>query len=338
MSKLLTLLRRMVSVLILIQLGACSTEDPAPKTPLIRPVKAVQVGSIKDLAGRFFPGLATATQGVDLSFRVSGRLIALPVKKGQKVQTRDIVARLHPRDFEVDLSDARSQLANAVASLRNAKQEYARARRIQQSDVGAISQSVLDERLAAVDEGQAQVDSAKALVAAASDKKSYTLLRAPFNGVVVERYVDNFEDVQKNDKILRIVDMSQIEMAISVPENLISYLPYVQNHRVTFDAFPDVTIPATVKEVNTEASSSTRTYEVTLIMKPPTGINILPGMAGKASGDLILPDAQKTDQIVIPETAIFPSHDHTKTYVWVFDPDSQTVTQREVQKGKLGNR
>ena len=260
------------------------------------------------------------------------------MKKGEDVQAGAIVASLDPRDFEVNLRDAQSQLANAEASRRNAKQEYDRARRIQKADVGAISQSVLDQRKTAVDAGRAQVNSAKALVAAASDQKKYTVLRAPFDGVVVERYVDNFEDVQAKQEIVRIVDTSRIEMEVSVPENLISYLPYVQNHRVTFDAFPDTTIPATVKEVSTEASPATRTYEVTLIMEPPAGVKLLPGMAGKATGDLTLPDEKKVDQMVIPESAIFPSPDQTKTYVWVFDPESKTVSRKEVQKGQLSNQ
>ncbi|MCU7933183.1 MAG: efflux RND transporter periplasmic adaptor subunit [Candidatus Thiodiazotropha sp. (ex Codakia rugifera)] len=338
MSTLSTTTRRTVLVLFLIQLGACSNENAAPKMDPIRPVKAIQVGSTEALTGKVFPGTAKATQEVNLSFRVSGTLIELPVRKGQVVHAGDIVARLDPRDFEVELTNAKSQQANAEASLRNAKQEYERALRIQKSDMGAISQSVIDQRLAAVDQQKAQVNSAKALVAAAADKTKYTLLHAPFAGVVVKRYVDNFEDVQAKAEILRIVDTSRIEMEVSVPENLISYLPYVQNHRVTFDAFPDTTIPATVKEVSTEASPTTRTYEVTLIMQPPVGVDILPGMAGKTTGELVLPDEQKNDQIIIPVTAVFPSADNIKTYIWIFDQDSQTVARREVKKGKLSNR
>ncbi|MCU7871988.1 MAG: efflux RND transporter periplasmic adaptor subunit [Candidatus Thiodiazotropha sp. (ex Lucinoma borealis)] len=337
MSTLVITLKRTLLVLFLIQLGACSNEDATPNTQFVRPVKAIQVGMTTELVGKVFPGTAKATKEVNLSFRVSGTLIELPVKKGEKVQVGDIVARLDPRDFEVELVDANSQLANAKASLRNARQEHQRALRIQTSDVGAISQSVIEQRLAAVDQQQAQVNSAKSLVAAAEDKKKYTLLRAPFDGVVVDRYVDNFEDVQAKAEIVRIVDKSHIEMEVSVPENLISYLPYVQNHRVTFDAFPDTTIPATVKEVGTEASPTTRTYQVTLIMQPPAGVDILPGMAGKATGDLVLPDEQKNNKIVIPESAIFPSDDNANTYVWIFDQDSQTVTRRDVQKGKLSN-
>ena len=69
---------------------------------------------------------------------------------------------------------------------------------------------------------------------------------------------------------------------------------------------------------------------VTLIMEQPEGMKILPGMAGKANGDVVLPEGEKETLIHIPATAVF-SPQGEKSYVWIVDEQANTVNQREVK-------
>ena len=64
---------------------------------------------------------------------------------------------------------------------------------------------------------------------------------------------------------------------------MISLTPYLTDIVCVFDTFPDREIPAQIKEVGTEASTTTRTYPVTFIMDQPDDTKILPGMAGMVS-------------------------------------------------------
>jgi RND family efflux transporter MFP subunit len=122
-------------------------------------------------------------------------------------------------------------------------------------------------------------------------------------------------------------------MVISIPETLISYVPDVTNVRVTFDSFPEDAIPAEVKEISSEASESTRTYPVTLIMDQPDAFKILPGMAGKATGD---PPADfRPTAAVVPVAAVFSREGTPESYVWVIDESTLTVHRREVTVGEL---
>ncbi len=301
---------------------------------VIRPIKAMKIGSAKEIAGKKFPGVARATQEVDLSFRVSGTLKEMPVKVGQEVRVGDVLAVLDKRDFEVELANAEAGLANSKAQLSNAKIEYDRVIRIQETDPGAVSKSSIDSRKATYDQAKASYASSLSLLNAAQDRLSYATLKAPFDGVVVQRYVENFQDVSSNSSVFRVVDMSKIEMDINIPENLISNLPYVRNPRVRFDAFADIVIPATIKEVSNEASQSTRTYQVRLQMTPPEGVDILPGMSGYATGDVVHPGQDKF-QIVIPLSSVFSSPDSKTTYVWLYNTELQTVTKQPVNKGAI---
>jgi RND family efflux transporter MFP subunit len=168
---------------------------------------------------------------------------------------------------------------------------------------------------------EAEIDSLEASVQSARDELSYTYLRAPFDGTIVAKYVENFEDVQAKQAILRLLDTSRIEMVVDVPETKISNLPYVRNILVRFDAFPSIEIPAEIKEVGREASLTTRTYPITVIMDQPEGATILPGMAGRATAEVAKPEASG---LVVPVAAVFSVAGEDGSYVWVIDETSLT--------------
>ncbi len=153
---------------------------------------------------------------------------------------------------------------------------------------------------------------------------------------MVATYVENFEEVRAKQPIVRIVDDSRIEMTINIPENLISYAPLVKNIEVTFDAFSDQPLPAEIKEIGNEASVTTRTYPMTLIMDQPQSFKILPGMAGTATGTA--PAELDQVAIVVPVSAVFSPEDVAQSFVWIIDQQDKTVARREVKVGELTSR
>jgi len=315
-------------------LSACDKVEPEKKE-VIRPVRAMQVDDVTEFRQRQFPGIAKATQEVDLAFRVSGPLTEFPVNVGDLVSKGDIVARIDPRDFQVQVNNARGQLDREKAKLKRAEADYEREMKILSKDAGATSQAAVERKEALRDQARADINSVQATLTSAKDHLNYTYLRAPFDGIVVSTYVENFEDVQAKKPIVRIVDDSSIEMIINIPESLISLVSEATNIEVVFDSFPTVKVLAEIKEIGTEASKSTRTYPVTLLMTQPSEVKILPGMAGKATGESAAPDSQLAKGIQVPLTAIFSPDDIDKTYVWIIDKESKQVTKREVSTGSL---
>jgi RND family efflux transporter MFP subunit len=336
-SNIRTLLWAIVIPLILLT-GACGKEEVEEKK-IIRPVRAMKISDVTQFRQRKFPGIAKATQEINLSFRISGPLITLPVKIGDSVKTGDVVARIDPRDFEVRVQTVRAQLDKARANANRAKSEYEREMRILKEDPGATSQVSIDRKLAQRDQALADIKSLEASVASATDSLNYSYLKAPFDGIVVNTYVENFEQVQAKQPVVRIVDATRIEMVINIPESLIALTPNASNIEVIFDPFPDVKIPAEIKEIGTEASSTTRTYPITLIMDQPDDIKILPGMAGSATGEPADQDAAIAggSGIQVPVAAIFSPDDISKTYVWIIDEQSKTVSKQEVSPGNLAD-
>jgi len=300
-----------------------------------RPVKAMKVGDITGISQRWIPGRVSASQEVNLSFRVSGPLIELPVNVGDEVKAGQVLARIDPRDFQVNLKNAEAQLQKAVAALQFAEAEYGRVVRIREQDPAAISASMVDQKREAMDRAQAEVVALEAEREGVKDQLNYTYLRAPFSGTIVSKYVENFEDVQAKQIVLRLLDPTHIEMTIDIPEGIISYVPLMRKLRVRFDAFPGVEVPAEVKEIGTEASATTRTYPVTLIMEQPEEATVLAGMTGEATCCELMPDEGLTERpIEVPTEAVF-SDETGGSFVWVIDRGTLTVSRREVSLGRL---
>lgn len=321
-----------VMLLPLLLIG-CSEEIQVTE-PVVRPVRSIVVGDAEQIVGRSFPGIARAAQELEVSFRVSGPLVQLPVSVGDSVTTGQLLAQIDPRDFEVNLLSAQGQLERSLAAQERAQSEFDRVQRIMAQDPGATSQRALDTAIAQRDQTRAGVSSLQATVAAAEDRVSDSSVLAPFAGVVVATYVENFEDVRASQAIVRIVNDNRIEMVVDIPETLISLLSAVTDVEVEFDAFSGRVIAAQVSEIGTEASPITRTYPVTLSMDQPDGFRILAGMAGRAIGR-VEQQSGLEPVIEIPLSALF-TDGSSASFVWVIS-DDMTVTQVQVQTGDLSD-
>ena len=316
-------------------LAGCSGDQPE-EVEAVRPVKAYQVADAGQHLTRSFPGQAKAHNEVDLAFRVDGELIELPNNLiGQQFKQGELIARLDPRDYEVKVEDMEGQLQNAQAAARRTQTNYQRELNIFKEEPGATSKAAVENKRALRDAATADVRSISASLEAARDELGYTHLKAPFSGTITAKYTDNFQSVRAKEDVVRLLDNSKIEMVVNIPENAISGLSKIKDITVIFDAFPDRPVPAEVFEIGTEASQTTRTYPVTLIMDQQQDFTILAGMAGRARG--LMEQGVETDAagVQVPVGAVFTPKTEDSNYVWVIDEQTGVVRQQAVVTGKL---
>ncbi|MFC1764433.1 efflux RND transporter periplasmic adaptor subunit [Planctomycetota bacterium] len=293
----------------LLLVNGCKKEEARPE--VIRPVRTMRVAEAEAFRGRLWPGRAEAVQAVDMAFEVPGQMIERPVNVGDKVKKGQVLAKLDPRDFENEVQQAQAKLKQAQAYLDRIKQA---------AQTGAVAkQDVTD--------AQAQYDVAEAGLSLKQKALADSQLIAPFDGTIAATYVENFQNVRQKQSVMRLLDMSEIEVKVDIPEQLISLVGKVRDIQVRFDAFPNNPVPATIKEVGSEASASTRTYPVTLVMTQPKEFEILPGMTGQASGWADLGEAT-VKGVQITASAVF--EEANKYYVWVYDESSHKVKKQEV--------
>ena len=101
--------------------SACNNnEDKTTKAkePVVRPVKTIIVKAENNSIKKTYSALVTATQQIDLSFRVSGKLQKLPIKNGMKVKKGDVIAKLDERDFKRKITQLKSQINQANAQMK----------------------------------------------------------------------------------------------------------------------------------------------------------------------------------------------------------------------------
>lgn len=289
--------------------SGCQKQETAPDPR--RPVRTVRVADTDQIGGRVFPGRAEAVRSVDVAFEVPGLMIERPVFIGDKVEKGQLLAKLDPRDFENDLQ---------AAQARHKRTQTYLSRVAQAAKTNAVSQQDLTD-------AEAQADASDADVKLKQKALADTEIFAPFDGSVAATYLESFQNVRSKQVVVRVLDLSTIELRIDVPEKLISYVPLIENIQVTFDAFPGKIVPSEIKEIGTEASSTTRTFPVTLIMEQPEGFTILPGMTGQARG---WPERDPAAEInlQVPGSALFETDG--EEFVWVVSESDMTVHRRRV--------
>jgi RND family efflux transporter MFP subunit len=184
---------------------------------------------------------------------------------------------------------------------------------------------------------RAEIKALEAAVADAKNELDYSVLKSPFDGKVAARYVDNFQTVQAKQTIVRLLDVSKIEVTIQVPESLIGLVPRVKKALCRFDALPGKEFIGQVTKIGSEASQTMRTYPVTVAVDQPETAEILPGMAATVrnqpeEGD----DKAASQDLIVPPSALFEpvSEKVSGPCVWVVGSDKRVALQA-VETGKL---
>lgn len=291
---------------------------------VVQPVKLLTVGANADARLRDFPAVVEAAQVAQLGFRVGGEISSFPVKAGNEVQQGDLIAKLDPTDYQlvVDQAQARFQLAQT---------QFDRTESL--AAQGVISQQQFDEVRANLQVTRANLETAKANL-------RYTELRAPFAGSIAHVFVEAFETVQPQQPIATLQMDDAIDISINVPEQLFARVQRSTDYQpdVSFAANPEQRYPITLKEWDTTADPATNTYKVVFTMPKPQDLNLLPGMSATVHVDTQAVANKPQVGISVPTSAVFSEPTEAaaaKPRVWVYDPQSQQVQQREVTTGMV---
>jgi len=334
------MLNRLYPVLLLgmgFLLTACGESEQVPP-PASRPVKIYTVEGLSGESIRRFPGTVQASERAELSFRVSGQLQEILVREGDKAKKGDLLARLDPTDYQLAVDDRQ-------ATFDNAQRNYKRAQELIKD--GNISKLDFDRM-------EAEFRSTRAALTQAEQNLDYTFLRAPFDGSIGRREVENFEDVAAKQTIFSFQNTTALDIQIDLPEALVRSLnpetsePEIvegdpgEGRRQRVRAFArfegrEQTFPLVVKEVATKANAQTQTFRVTLTMDAPEQFTVLPGMTATVEvdfGDMI---KVAEDTKWVPQTAV-QADSGLDARVWVLDPDSMTVSSKPVTIGRLRGR
>ncbi|QBG48839.1 efflux RND transporter periplasmic adaptor subunit [Verrucomicrobia bacterium S94] len=297
-----------------------------------RPVRCEQVKAVLQPRIRSYPGVVKATEEASLSFRVGGPLTQVNVVLGEPVKKGTLLMQIDPRDFEDRILSLEAQLEGKEASAENARQDYRRVAELFKEKV--VPQADYDRAKSVMDSAEAAVKDLKAQLRIARHALQDTALLAPYDGTVTEQRVENYEMISPGQVVLHYHAIDQLEINVHVPENEVVHVPMDAKELfayVTFPALPGREFKAGLKEWSTRADPMTRTYAATFEMKAPESGRILPGMTATVT---FRESSEQSRAITLPVSAVASSADGVSV-VWIYDEDTGTVRQREVQVGEL---
>jgi len=288
-----------IVVAILIAGGAiAATRSPKTVAVRIEPVTRRDLVASVTASGQVEPHTK-----VDMSADISGRIMNLAVKEGERVSKGQLLVQIDPSTYQAAversraaLAAARAQAIQAAANSDQAQHNYDRSAAIRKSNPQLVSDEQLEQLHTTLAVSQAtaqaardQVDQAAAALRDDESSLSKTTIRAPMAGKVTRLVVEQGETAIQGTlnkdaaTLLTISDMSVLETKVKVDETDVAHISLGDTAFIQLDAFPDTVFRgrvtkianSAIKNATAAAENATSTdqavdYQVTIqLLNPP---------------------------------------------------------------------
>jgi len=243
-------------------------------------------------------GTVVSRNNSNIAAEVSGRLIQL-TELGAEVKRNQIIARLDDTQLSLLLREEQANVENSQAKLAFEQAEVRRKKSLVRKEL--IAETELEEAVANRDIARAELAAAEARLAQTRQNLAYTQLRAPFDGIVVERLSNQGEYLAEGKAIVRLVETANLEASLFAPLTSYQYLKKSDSLAVRS---PLGQGEAAIKTLIPVADSRSHLMEVRVDMSPfdwPVGLDIEAAVATGESKEVI---AIPRDALVLRRNAI----------------------------------
>lgn len=300
-------------------LSGCGKEEP-PAEP-VRPVLFVEVQpQAQENLGRFAGNIAARYEST-LGFRVSGRIAQRSVDVGAEVEKGQLLATLDPTDQQNQVRATEGDLARVEAQYINAQANARRQQELFNRGVGA--QAALDVAVTDLKTTKSSYDQAKAAAQQAKDQLSYSELRTDHAAVVTQWKAEAGQVVSAGEQVVTLARPDIKEAVIDLPAGLAEQLPQDVVFTVASQLEPSINTTATLRELEPQAESSTRTRRARLTLADTPDAFRLGTSISVTLSSAIEP------RIQLPVNAL--QDVDGKTQIWLIDTQTQAVSPREVK-------
>ncbi|WNW12394.1 efflux RND transporter periplasmic adaptor subunit [Pseudomonas sp. DTU_2021_1001937_2_SI_NGA_ILE_001] len=300
---------------VVLSMAGCSQEQPeAPKLPRVF-VQAVQPTEFA--ASVSLTGDIQARVQTPLSFRVGGKIIERHVDVGDRISARQVLARLDPKDLQVNVDSAQAAVIAEQARVTQAKAAFWRQQQLLPK--GYTSQSEYDAAQTQLRGSESALKAAQAQLANAREQLGYTALVAEAPGVITARQAEVGQVVQATQPIFQLARDGERDAVFNVYESLFVQPPGDQPVQVSLLENPQIKVMGKVREVTPAVSAQTGTLQVKIALEPlPPGMDL-----GSVVSVALNPPARP--RVELPWAALTKNigQDIGQPAVWVVDADGK---------------
>ena len=306
-------------------LAGCKEDKPVEQ--VIRPVKAVIAQEQAPQRSRTFSGSVRARIESPLGFRVAGKITERLVNIGDRVAVGQVIAKLDETDLKLSENSARAAVDSARSRLDVARDALSRATALLPN--GYIPKATVDQRQLEFDAAKAALESAEAQARQAGNATSYAALASNKAGIVTAVDAEPGQVVAAGAPIVMLAEAGEIEVALNVPEQDVTYLKTGEPVALQLWANDDIRADGRIREIGGQADAGSRTYSVRVsVLNPPPAMRL--GMTATA----ILNLGAEDPHVVIPVAAL--TQVDGRDAVFIADRTSQTVSPRFVETAGVG--
>lgn len=293
-----------------ILISSCGSED---KKAVIdnSPTLTVKVKTVsEDNSNPFLSvsGKIEAVKSANISTRMMGYVDKIYVGVGDKVRDGQLLMSVNNADVSAQLAQVNAGITEAEAAYKNAEKDYNRFTTLFQEN--SASQKELDDITANYNMAKARLESAKQVRNGVNAQMGYANIRAPFDGVVTNKFIDAGDMANPGMPLLEVESPSKYQVLAMVPESEILAVKNDSEVTVQIKAM-NKNIKGKVTEVSTSSKNTGGQYLVKVILDK-TDAQILSGMYATVQ----FPVARKTttSAIMIPIEAIVKNGQLTGIY------------------------
>jgi RND family efflux transporter MFP subunit len=317
-------------VALLAVLVGCTEETPAP-TESIRAVRTVTIAQPASGRERRFSGVVEAANVANISFEVAGIVNSLEVEAGERIEKGQLLAIMDDSAFRLNVEAAQASVRAAEVQVRDAEATFERLRRVNERAPGATSDLDFEQAEAARDGARQNLSYANSRLSLAQRDLRLTELRSPFSGVIAERLVDPFEQVNRGQKIYSLFMDGAMEAVIRVPESERRAVYLGSRGNVRLPAVAADTFTGIVSEVS-EVAGAGNAFPVRLTIDSSNEA-IRPGLTAEVS--LLLGATEGAQDYLVPLGALGTRPGEGGSFVYRYDPGTSTVQQVPVSYGDI---
>lgn len=288
-------------------ISSCSSDEGNGGKALqnnISPVAVTVAGAqIKAMNGISASGRLEAAETAGISTRVMGNIIKLNVKVGDQVKAGQVLATINNQDMAAKRAQADAMIAEAEASLQNARKDYNRFTTLYNQQ--SASEKELDNITLQYNAALARVEAAKQMRNEVSAMMSYTTLVAPFSGTVIQRSAEPGMLVSPGMPVLTIEKNGSYEVTAAIPETEISKVKLKDRAQLTIRSAGKI-LNGSVTEINPSSQLSGGQYIIKISVPEKENKGLYSGMYVNVliEGEDNAQNGADNNMILVPLSAI----------------------------------
>ena len=254
---------------------------------------------------RSWDGVVEAVDKATLSAQTRGRVLELAFDVNDYVEAGEVVVRFSDVEQQSVLRSAQAAVAAAQAEFDEAEAEFKRISEVFERKLVARAQ--LDQATARRDASRARLDAARASQRDATQQVDYTVVRAPYPGILTERHVEIGESVQPGQPLVSGLSLNRLRVNVQIPQGDVGAVRELGQAWVLLD--DGRRIPAQRVVVFPYADAATHSFSVRLeLAEAETGLQ--PGMTVKSVFKL-----GEVERLLVPTRALVQRGELSAVYV-----------------------